>query len=175
MAAGRMLNRSWTLLGALLACLAGCAAMSGCAEPAPAGFERVALSGRTFTLELAADHVSRTMGLGGRTSIPEDGGMLFVFERPDLRAFVMRDCVVPIDIIFLDGAGNIVAMHQMVVEEPRRPDETPQAYELRMKRYPSRFNAQFVIELRGGMLDQLDLAVGDTVDLDIKKLIDLLR
>ena len=37
---------------------------------------------------------------------------------------VMRDCRVAIDVAFLDGAGRVVAIHEMPVEPPRLPRES---------------------------------------------------
>lgn len=127
----------------------------------------VEIAGRSFFLETAVDNETRIRGLSGRTHIEEDGGMLFVFPRPAQLNFVMRDCPIPIDIMYLDPAGRVVAMHEMVPEEPRRPEESEQEYERRLKLYPSRYSAQFVIELRGGMLDELGVKEGDKVTLDI--------
>src|SRR3954462_15091120 len=75
-------------------------------------FEDVTIDGKKFKLELALDGDTRFHGLSGRTEIPADGGMLFVFPQPVTTAFVMRDCPIPIDIIFLDGAGRVVATHK---------------------------------------------------------------
>ncbi|HZW11347.1 MAG TPA: DUF192 domain-containing protein [Phycisphaerales bacterium] len=151
----------------------------GCGQQkssAATNVESVMIDGEWFHLELALDPASRFQGLSGRTHIDEDGGMLFVFPRPAVQAFVMRDCPIPIDIIFLDPAGRIVAMHQMTVEEPRREDEpetgngATDKYEQRLKRYPSKFAAQFVIELAGGTLDDLEIAEGDLIKLDTEGL-----
>lgn len=139
---------------------------------------RVTIDGRDFFLELALDNPTRTRGLSYREFIAPDGGMLFVFRNAAVRGFVMRDCVVPIDIIYLDGAGRIVKMYQMGVEPPRDPqagegtykgDNTGTqnaTYEQRLRKYSSRFDAQFVIELAGGTLDTLDISEGDLIDLD---------
>lgn len=166
--------------------LGACVSTPGCSKPAaPAGFEVVEIGGRPFTLELVADNDSRTLGLGGRTSIPEDGGMLFSFPDSQIRQFVMRDCLVDIDIIFLDTEGLILAMHHMPVEPPIQPGETrteqvagrwvPGTYENRLKRYSSRFNARYVIELKGGMLENLDLQTGQQIKLDTKRLAEITR
>ncbi|MFG0312982.1 MAG: hypothetical protein ACF8LL_02180, partial [Phycisphaerales bacterium] len=56
------------------------------------------------------------------------------------------------------------------VEEPKREDESQLQYELRLEKYPSRFNAQYVIELKGGMLETLDLEEGDQIKLDTEAL-----
>jgi hypothetical protein len=161
--------------------------LSGCSQrAAPEGYEIVNLDGREFTLELAADDATRFKGLGGRESLPEYGGMLFVFAEARVQRFLMRDCVIDLDIIFLDSDGRILAMHHMPAEEPIRPDETRTreiapgravmgTYEQRLKTYSSRFNARYVIEIRGGMLETLDLQTGQQVKLDTEKLQSLVR
>lgn len=130
----------------------------------------VTLDGREFTLKIAADEASRARGLGGVEHLAPDEGMLFVFPNARLRSFVMRDCLIDIDIIFLDAAGRIVAMHHMPAEEPKKPDETQYDYEMRLAKYASRFNSKYVIEIQGGMLEQLNLKTGDLVELDTQAL-----
>lgn len=171
----------------MILCLSAAAAalLSACSPgPAPAGFERVTILGNTFTLELAADDASRFRGLSGRSDIPADGGMLFVFPDRDVaeQSFVMRECPVDIDIIFLSPAGRVTAMHSMKAEEPRRADEPEplvpggfDAYEARLKKYSSQGAAQFVIELRGGTLASrlAALKAGDKIEMDYRRLVDL--
>ena len=147
--------------------------VSGACSQAPQivdGTATVVLDGTPFELEIVADNDSRTVGLGGRESLPENGGMLFVFPDSKIRHFIMRDCVIDIDIIFLDATGRIVAMHHMPVEEPRKPDESAYQYERRLARYPSRFNAKYAIEIRGGLLETMTLATGEVIELDTEAL-----
>lgn len=147
------------------------------------------LGGKTFALEMAMDDETRFHGLTGRTEIAEDGGMIFVFRQNRLMQFVMRDCGIDIDIIFVDASGRITAMHNMKAEAPRAEDEKQNApgfagapqwawineqYENRLKKYPSRFDACIAIELKGGTLDieggnpgKLKLKVGEKLDLDV--------
>lgn len=143
----------------------------------PLPIEKVRVGGKTFKLELADNQTTRFKGLSDRTVIAKDGGMLFVFPQPiESLHFVMRDCPIPIDIIFLDASGRITAMHAMVPEEPRRPDEPKtenpldDKYEARLKRYPSRYAAQFAIELAGGAIKGLSLKEGDRIDMDLPRL-----
>jgi len=157
-------------------------ATRGCDEEAGRDVAPVTIDGHTFHLELALDDETRMKGLSFRESIAEDGGMLFVFPNAARRAFVMRDCLADIDILFLDGAGRVVAMHHMPVEPPRDPqkgegtfggDNTSRQtyqYENRLKRYSSRFSAQVAIELRGGWLDKLNVKEGDRIRLDLSGL-----
>lgn len=163
-------------LGVVAMVSLGACVAPGCSGPkAPEGYEFVELDGRRFKLELAADEPTRTKGLGGRESIPENGGMLFSFPDSAVRQFVMRDCLVPIDIIFLDADGVIVAMHHMPLDEPRREGETAIQYEMRLKRYSSRFNARYAIEIRGGLLEEMNLQTGQRIKLDTKRLAEITR
>lgn len=123
----------------------------------------VTIQDRDFDLELALTSDERHQGLSDRESIPADGGMLFAFPSQRRLSFVMRKCLVPIDIIFLDGTGRVVATHAMEVE----PYDTP---EYALKRYSSGYPAQFAIELRGGTLSQMDLSRGEPIDLPLKRL-----
>lgn len=150
----------------LPALLAGCTPRG--ADAAAPTTQRVTLNGRAFELEIAADSDSRFRGLSDRASIPAGGGMLFVFPDTAVRTFVMRRCLVPIDIAFLDGRGRIVAMHAMTVE----PYDTPES---ELRRYSSRWPAAFAIELRGGTLAELDARIGQRVGLPAQDLRQLAR
>ncbi len=182
MAALEMTRRSMALLlprfamaTAMATALAGVLTLSACDEP-PADddkFAKVTIKDKEFKLELALDDEKRFKGLSDRKEIPKDGGMLFVFKRAEEREFVMRDCPIPIDIIFLDGTGRVTAKHKMKVEEPRKPDEpvdkinpANDKYEQRLKRYGSKYAAQFVVELAGDTLDTLEVKEGDKIKLD---------
>lgn len=154
----------------LVAALVTCAAVVGCDEQGPPGRERVEIGGETFWLEPALDDQSRFVGLGGRESIEPRGGMVFVFPTSEPRSFVMRDCLTDIDIAFLDGAGRVVAVHEMKKEPPRRPDESMGGYEDRLTRYPSRYSCQIVVEVAPGTLRHLNVKPGDLIRLDAQGL-----
>ena len=132
--------------------------------------EKVVIGAETFKLEIAADPKSRIRGLMERTKIDDHGGMLFVFRNSMRRSFWMKNCLVDIDLVFLDRRGGIVALHKMKVEPPRRKSESEGAYHRRLKRYPSHRRSQFAIELKAGSIDRLKLKRGKTIELDFKKL-----
>ncbi len=150
--------------------------LASCSKPAIVeGKAVVKLDNTSYTLDIVADDATRERGLGGVASLPENGGMLFVFKDSRLRAFVMRDCLIDIDIIYLDPTGRIVAMHHMPIEAPRAEDETLTDYERRLKRYPSRFNAKYVIEIAGGKLETMNLKEGQLIKLDTEYLESIVR
>ncbi|MBS0190433.1 MAG: DUF192 domain-containing protein [Phycisphaerales bacterium] len=128
----------------------------------------VTIGGKVYTLDLALDQNARVKGLSGRESIPEAGGMVFVFPDSEVsrHEFVMRDCPNPIDIIFLDRSRRVTATHTMLPEPPRKEGEDIAAYENRLKRYSSRFDAQYAIELKGGSLAKTPVKAGELVNVD---------
>jgi len=147
----------------------------GCEGTAARSTARVTLGGQPFTLEVVADNESRYKGLSGRTHIADDGGMIFVFPRSDLLRFVMRDCLVDIDIIYLDTMGTVLQTYTMVVEPPRGPGEgavgeTNATYDGRLTNYSSRSPSQFVIEIQAGLVEKLGIKRGDRIELDLKRL-----
>jgi uncharacterized membrane protein (UPF0127 family) len=111
--------------------------------------EEIVIAGEKFKLEVAASPPSRARGLMERTEIDEHGGMLFIYRDVRRRSFWMKNCLVDID---------------------RGEDETEWAYEWRLRSYPSRRPAQFVIELEAGTIDRLKLERGQTIELDYSRL-----
>lgn len=152
-------------------------------EPKDATSVKVPIGKTTYTLELALVPETRFKGLSGRSEIKPQTGMLFVFPDREVgvKSFVMRDCPIPIDIIYLDRGGRITAMHAMVPEPPRSEEEkalsapspgapqwtwTNEAYENRLKHYSSRYSVQFAIEIAGGEIERLGLKEGQKIELD---------
>jgi uncharacterized membrane protein (UPF0127 family) len=66
-----------------------------------------------FEVEVAATPDAHGRGLMGRTHLPADGGMLFVFEQPGRHCFWMRDTPLPLSIAFIDSAGRIASLADM--------------------------------------------------------------
>lgn len=167
-------QRTLILLIAAFATL-GLLTGGGCDDTgkAGAGVAPVKVKGKTYFLEIADTDAVRTIGLGQRDHIDADGGMIFVFPgTPRVLDFLMRDCPIPIDVIFTDREGKVLSWHAMVAEAPRGPDEGKAGdlvmpYEMRLKKYSSRFPAVFAIELKGGTVEQAGgLKEGDKVEFD---------
>lgn len=129
----------------------------------------------TFRLEVAATPDEIATGLMGREEIAADGGMLFVYDRAMLRSFWMKNCLVDIDIMFLDSEGKVVKTWAMKAEPPRRAGESMTRYENRLRMYSSVRPAQFAIELRAGTIKRLDIREGDLIDAEWKRIAKLAR
>lgn len=138
------------------------------------GLETVVINGETFQLEVVNDNHGRENGLKHRTSIPDHGGMLFVF--PDsgvaVQSFWMHECLVDMDIIYLDPRGRVTATHHMLAMPPKGTDESEEQYKDRMREqsYSSAYPAQFAIELQAGSLERLNVKFEQKIELDIPRL-----
>jgi uncharacterized membrane protein (UPF0127 family) len=152
--------------------IAVCFAASACDSGVGPNQVRVEIAGESFVLDIAADEAARNYGLKGLTEIPPHGGMLFVFpnDRVQVQSFWMEDCLVDMDIIFLDPQGRVTATHTMKVEPPRRENESQLAYQYRLRSYPSHLPAQFAIEVRAGTVKRLGVSVDQKIELDLPRL-----
>ena len=66
-----------------------------------------------FEVEIAATPQQRQRGLMGRNRLPENGGMLFVFDYPGQHCFWMRNTPLPLSIAFIDDTGRIASLADM--------------------------------------------------------------
>ncbi len=66
-----------------------------------------------ITVEIADTPASRTQGLMGRPTLPNNHGMLFVFDRPEPQCFWMKNTPLPLTIAFIADDGRIVNFADM--------------------------------------------------------------
>lgn len=67
-------------------------------------------------VEIADTTELRKKGLSGRTSLPDDTGMLFIFDTPQICSFWMKDTKVPLSIGFFDAEKKLVERIDMFPE-----------------------------------------------------------
>ena len=99
------------------------------------------------------------LGLGGRQSLPDDRGMLFVFPEAGRHAFWMKDMLIPIDIIWISAEGRVVDV-QTAQPEPGVAD--PQ-----LKRYIPSGEAKYVLEVRAGLAAEKGVRAGDEAQIEL--------
>jgi uncharacterized membrane protein (UPF0127 family) len=63
--------------------------------------------------EIADRDAARAYGLMQRTSLPPNGGMLFVFEEPDRHCMWMKNTLLPLSVAFIDERGAILNIEDM--------------------------------------------------------------
>lgn len=142
---------------AAFALLAGLAAGPSWADPVACEADRVLFqtpSGpAVVSVEIADDEAERAQGLMFRRSLPENGGMLFIYDRPRQVSFWMRNTLIPLDLVFLDDTGTVRHIHRGA----RPLDETPIPGAAAGDPRPERL---MIVEVASGEADRLGLAVG---------------
>ena len=100
--------------------LAGCGGDDGASGP------RAVVShgdeATTIAVELADTPAAREQGLMGRTSLPADAGMVFVYPEDHAGPFWMKDTLIPLSIAFYAADGRILRILDM---QPCEADPCP--------------------------------------------------
>ncbi|MER9948784.1 DUF192 domain-containing protein [Mesorhizobium sp. M0047] len=104
---------------------------------------------RSFSIEIADTDPEREAGLMYRQDMPDDHGMLFVFEMPQQVNFWMRNTPMPLDLIFVGQDGKIRAIKR----------GEPQSDAVISPGVPVRF----VLELKAGTAASNGIEYGDLV------------
>ena len=103
-----------------------------------------------FSVEVMRTPDEQAKGLMFRRFLPADRGMLFDFAVEGPVAFWMKNTYIPLDMLFIDHTGRVVA-----IKENAEPlSETP---------IPSKGPALGVLELNGGEAAKDQVKVGDIV------------
>jgi uncharacterized membrane protein (UPF0127 family) len=100
-----------------------------------------------FRVEVMDDAAERARGLMFRESLPRFSAMLFVYEIPQPVAFWMRNTLIPLDMLFFDGAGELTRIKESA--QPR--DETPVVGGNAIR---------YVLEINGGLAAELGIEIG---------------
>mgnify|MGYP001614729674 CR=1 FL=1 len=118
----------------------------------------VTIRGKTFLVEIADTPPERAIGLSNRQDLPQDAGMLFVFENQGIQAFWMKNTLIPLDMIFIRN-NTIVTIHRDV------PVQAPETPDTQLPRYAPTDPVNFVLEINAGLSDTYGFAEGDTVEI----------
>jgi len=113
----------------------------------------IKVNGVKISVEIAQTPQTRAKGLSGRESLPENQGVLFVFETPDRYSFWMKEMNFALDFLWING-DKIVETTENVKPEDFQPPKT--------------LNAQSpvdtVLELNAGSAQRLNIKPGDKIE-----------
>jgi uncharacterized membrane protein (UPF0127 family) len=101
-------------------------------------------------IEIAGNDYEREKGLMYRHSLPDNAGMLFIFEQSGPVSFWMRNTYIPLDIIFADENRQIVTIQK---------NTKPLSY----AQIPSKRNSKYVVEVNAGFCDKYGIVIGDFI------------
>jgi uncharacterized membrane protein (UPF0127 family) len=112
----------------------------------------------TIGAAVASTGTARGEGLMGRTSLQPDEGLLFVYRVAEPRTFWMKNCKIPLDIIYVADDGRVLS----IVTAPP-PD--PKTSDVDLARYASPAPCRLVLEIAGGRGAQLGIKPGTRIGL----------
>lgn len=104
----------------------------------------------SFDIEVATTDRDRARGLMFRRSLPENAGMLFLYDPPQPAAMWMKNTLISLDIVFISPDGRV---HR--IESGAEPFSTTLI--------PSDGTVAAVLELNAGQADKIGLKRGDQV------------
>ncbi len=100
---------------------------------AASGPVELVIGGITVTAEVADEPAERRQGLMGRTALPKNHGVVFVYPDEDIRTFWMKNTPLPLSIAFLDRLGRVVQIAKLKPHDTRSvSSEVPAMYALEM-------------------------------------------
>lgn len=106
-------------------------------------------------VEIATSSQEKQKGLCCRDSLPENQGMLFVYEKPGNYRFWMKDTRIPLDMYWISSEKKIVYIEQNV-----QPSSFP-------KQFGPDIKARYVLETNAGFAKKHTIKVGDTVEFNL--------
>lgn len=110
----------------------------------------VVINDKTIQVELATTTRTQAYGLMNRLILPENQGMLFVFDQTQPLSFWMKNTKIPLDILYFDADGVLVDFAEAV---PCLNDPCPS--------YPSKVQGKYVLEIGKGERKRLGIEIGD--------------
>lgn len=123
-------------------------------KSSPANLKRVKIGRKEILVEVADTPEKREKGLSGRDFLPENQGMLFVFERPDYWGFWMKGMKFPLDFVWIRGE-EIVEIEENIQPEDFQPPQV-----LRPKTPVDK-----VLEINAGKIRDWEIKKGDKIEL----------
>ncbi len=115
--------------------------------------QKILKIGKTQILvEIADTPQKQAQGLSFRKSLPENQGMLFVFEKPSFYYFWMKDMNFPLDFIWINS-NEVVDITKNVKPEDFQPPNS----------FTSRVETDKVLEVNAGFVEKFKIKIGDKI------------
>lgn len=73
---------------------------------------KIEIGNKSYNVQVAKTEAEREKGLQGVEHLPEDEGMLFIFEEPQTVGMWMKDTLIPLDIVFINDDMEVISIYQ---------------------------------------------------------------
>ena len=117
----------------------------------------VTIGAAVYKVKIADDNLTRGKGLSGQINLPDDHGMLFIFDNPAIQTFWMKDMLFPIDIVWISDTCLVAGI------TPNIPIPLESTAINELPRYQSGSPVKYVLEIAQGQAKVWDIKIGDPV------------
>jgi uncharacterized membrane protein (UPF0127 family) len=124
--------------------------VDACAANQLAVLDTISGEAAEFTVAVVDTPATLSRGLMMVEYMPQNAGMLFVFPQTREVSFWMKNTLIPLDMLFIDDAGYVASIHEEAIPHD-------------ITSIPSGSAVRYVLEVNGGLVDELGLAPGDKV------------
>lgn len=73
---------------------------------------KITIGNKSYNVSIAKNEEDQIKGLQGVHTLPEDEGILFVFEESGDVGFWMKDTLIPLDIIYINDDDEVISVEQ---------------------------------------------------------------
>jgi len=117
-------------------------------------YTRINVGNTEVKVDIADTPLKQAKGLMFRKSLPENEGMLFIFDKEDYYGFWMMNTSIPLDIIWINRDMEIVHIERNV-----------QPCGILCPVYKPNEKAKYVLEVNTGFTDRYSVDVGHFIEL----------
>lgn len=129
--------------------------------PQPTKTYQLAINENILKVEVSDTQDKRSKGLGGREKLASDEGMLFVFDKADKYPFWMKGLTFPLDFVWISNSQVVDILQNVPPPPVNVPDQSLTIYQPKVA-------ADKVLEVNAGVVQRLNIKVGDTIKLTAK-------
>lgn len=124
--------------------------------PQQAKYNDLQINDTLLKVEVADTAAKRSKGLGGRQSLGENEGMLFVFDRADKYPFWMKGVSFALDFVWIKGDAVVDVLENV-------PPPVPGQSDAALPIYTAKEEIDKVLELNAGSVKKFNIKAGDKI------------
>lgn len=111
--------------------------------------KKILVDNKTLEVEIANIPPQRALGLSFRDWIPENYGMLFVYEESNILEFWMKNTRIPLDLAFISEIGEIREIYPLNVGD--------------LETVKNKEPAKYALEVNQGWFKKNDIRIGHRI------------
>lgn len=91
---------------------------------------KIKIEEKIYNVDIAQTEDEREKGLQNVNYLPEDEGMLFIYDEPETVGFWMKDTLIPLDIVFINDDFEVISVAEGIPESEEIHEEKNVKYVL---------------------------------------------